>query len=95
MIKNRLTNEIAMANGVLQPKNLTSILNLYEKGQRRMTAEDVKNECKKNNITVEWNRRLAAICNAMRNAIRNGNGRIIGEDKPTNGFTISFDEKIR
>ena len=90
---NCMENKITTANGVLQPTILTAILNLYNGGLRLMTARNVKEECRKIDKMTPWDKRIKAIYNAMRNATECG-GRIIGEDKPSNDFTIAFDGNI-
>lgn len=88
MDTNCLIQKIAIARGILQPTILQVILNLYQRGQQQMTAQDVKEECNRLDDTKDWNR-LPAICNAMRNATECG-GRIVGEDRNHNKFTITF-----
>ena len=54
-----------------------------------MTADEVKAECYLLDDTKNWDGRLPAICNAMRNAT-NCTGRIVGEDRDFLKFTIAF-----
>ena len=84
-----LIQNIALANGVLQPTILQAILNLFDRGNNRMTARMVKDECIVINNAQNWNMRLPAICNAMRNAINCG-GRIVSENRDFMGFEIEF-----
>lgn len=86
---NCMENRILNANGVLQSTILRAILNLYNGGSRLMTARSVNEECNNIDNSVDWGRRLAAICNAMRNATECG-GRIVGEDSNFNDFAIEF-----
>ena len=85
-----LQNKIANSSK-LQPTIFTAILKLYKNGNHQMTAEMVKKECKVIDIAISWNKKLAAICNAMRNTLGCG-AVIIGEDRDFNDFTIAFDE---
>jgi hypothetical protein len=85
-----LNSKIANANGVLQPTILRAIKEIYKNGKHQMTAIMVINHCITINNSIPWKGRLAAICGAMRNAIKCG-GRIIDEDRDFNGFTIAFD----
>lgn len=91
MITRCLQNQIVNATGKLQPTILTAILNIYNRGLRLIKARDVRKECKKINNSVPWDRKISAICNAMRNATDCG-GRVIGIYKPYNDFTISLDD---
>jgi len=87
---NCINNKIATANGVLQPIILQSIKDIYLNGNHKMTARMVKNQCIIIDNNIQWNGKPAAICNAMRNAIKCG-GRIVGEDRDFLDFTIAFD----
>lgn len=89
MDKNCLNQKNANARGVLQPIILRAILNLYQRGHSKMTANEVKKECYLLDDTKNWDGRLPAICNAMRNTI-NCTGRIVGEDRDFLNFTIAF-----
>lgn len=89
MIETCLEKKIASAQRSLQPIILTAILNLYVNGLRTITARNVKDECKCLNHNVDWNRRIAAICNSMRSLADCG-GKITGEDKDSNDFAINF-----
>ena len=84
-----LQNKIANSSK-LRPTILKAILNLYNRGILKMTAEMVKNECLVLDISKPWNERIPAICLSMKNATECG-GRIIGEYREINGFTIAFD----
>lgn len=90
---NCIENRILNANGILQPTILRAILNLYNGGLHLMTARIVREECYIIDNSVDWNGRLAAICNAMRNTIECG-GTIVGEDIDCNDFTIEYDGDI-
>jgi hypothetical protein len=84
-----LQNKIANSSK-LRPTILKAILNLFNRGISKMTAEMVKNECLVLDISKPWNDRIPAICLSMKNATECG-GRIIGEDRDFLGFTIDFD----
>ena len=84
-----LQNKIDIANGVLQPSILQAILNLYHRGYSQLTTRMLQNECFEINQNVPWNKRIPAICNAMRNTIECGSI-IVGENKNNIGFTIAF-----
>lgn len=88
-IENCLENKIENSSK-LRPTILKAILNLFNRGIRKMTAEMVKNECLVLDISKPWNERIPAICLSMKNATECG-GRIIGEYREINGFTIAFD----
>lgn len=84
-----MNNQIANANGVLQPTILMAILLLYQNGNNQMSARSVRQECFNLNNEILWDERLPAICNAMRNTVNCG-GEIIGENRDFLDFTISF-----
>lgn len=86
---NCMENRILNANGVLQSTILRAILNLYNGGSRLMTARIIREECKKIEKNVPWGDRIPAIRNAMKNAANCG-GRIVGENRDCNDFTIEF-----
>lgn len=86
-----LKNNIPKA-GKLKPIVWAAILNLYQRGLHQFTAEIVKNECDVLDNTVQWNARIPAICNSMRNATKCGGG-VVGEDRSNNGFTIAFTDE--
>lgn len=86
---NCINNQIANSSK-LRPTILKAILSLFNRGMRKMTAEMVKNECLALDISKPWNERIPAICLSMKNATECG-GRIIGEYREINGFTIAFD----
>ena len=85
-----LNDKIENSNNKLQPTIFKAILNLFKKGFLQITARMVKEECIKIDTNIDWNNRLKAICNSMRNSIECG-GRIVGEDRDFNDFTIAFD----
>lgn len=87
---NCINNKIATANGVIQPIILQSIKDIYLNGNHQMTARMVKNQCVILDVNILWNERIPAICNAMKNATECG-GKIVGEYREINGFTIAFD----
>jgi hypothetical protein len=83
-LHNKIGNSIK-----LRPVILTAILNLYQRGNYKMTAEMVKKECLVIDFSKPWNERIPAICLSMKKAAECG-GRIIGESRDINSFTISF-----
>jgi hypothetical protein len=89
MNENCLIQKIASARGKLQPTVLKAVLNLYQRNQHQMSARDVKEECRRLDNSKDWNNRLPAICNAMRNAIK-CDGQIISMDNDCLDFRISF-----
>jgi len=88
---NCLETKIEKASGPLKPTILSAILKLYKKGKLQISAKELKEECNVLDSTKDWNGRLPAICNGMRNVIDCG-WRIITEDRDFNGFTISIKE---
>jgi hypothetical protein len=90
---NCMNDKIANSHNTLKPIILRAILNVYENGNNEISAQMVKNECDVIANTIIWNNRIPAICNAMRKSLECG-GRIIGENRDFNGFTIKFGEKI-
>ena len=87
---NCINNKIANANNALKPIILQAIKDIYLNGNHQMTARMVKNKCIILDANILWNEKNPAICNSMRNAIECG-GRIVGEDRDFNDFTITFD----
>ncbi len=90
---NCLNDKIANANNPLRPIILRAILNIYQNGNNQISAQMVKIECGFIENTISWNNRIPAICNAMRNSLDCG-GRISGENRDFNGFTIAFGDNI-
>lgn len=88
-----MNDEIANAHNPLRPIILRAILNIYQNGINEISAQMVKIECVYIDNNIPWNNRLPAICNAMRKSVECG-GRVIGEDRDFNGFTITFGENI-
>jgi cytoplasmic iron level regulating protein YaaA (DUF328/UPF0246 family) len=86
---NCLNDKIANAKNPLRPIILRAILNIYQNGNNQISAQMVKIECGFIENTISWNNRIPAICNAMRNSLDCG-GRISGENRDFNGFTIAF-----
>ncbi len=86
---NCMNDKIANAHNPLKPIILSAILNIYQNGNNEISAQMVKIECAEIDNTIIWNNRIPAICSAMRNSLDCG-GRIIGEDRDFNGFTITF-----
>jgi len=89
---NCLETKIIDATGPLKPLILNAILNLYKKGINRISARELKAECYDLDSTKDWNARLPAICNGMRNVIECG-WKIVSEDRNFNDFTIKLFEK--
>jgi cytoplasmic iron level regulating protein YaaA (DUF328/UPF0246 family) len=87
---NCLETKIIDATGPLKPLILNAILNLYKKGIHKISARELKAECYDLDSTKDWNARLPAICNGMRNAIECG-WIIISEDRNFNEFTIALE----
>lgn len=86
---NCLEIKIVNATGPLKPIILNAILNLYKKGIHKVSARELKAECFDLDSTKDWNARLPAICNGMRNVIDCG-WKIITEDRDFNEFTIAL-----
>jgi len=91
---NCINNKIANANSVLKPIILQAIREIYLNGNHQMTARMVKNQCIILDANILWDKKNPTVCNSMRNSIECG-GRIIGEDRDFNDFTISFDVNNR
>jgi cytoplasmic iron level regulating protein YaaA (DUF328/UPF0246 family) len=87
---NCIENKIKNASGPLKPTILSAILKLQQKGKLQITAKEVKNECYVLDSTKNWNGRLPAICNGMRNVAFCG-WVIISEDRDFNDFMIALD----
>lgn len=87
---NCINNKISTVSGVIQPIILRAIKEIYLNGNHQMTAIEVINHCITIDNNIPWKGRPAAICGAMRNAIKCG-GRIIGENRDFYEFTISFE----
>ena len=87
---NCLNNKIANTNSVLKPIILQAIREIYLNGNHQMTARMVKNQCIILDANILWDKKNPTVCNSMRNSIECG-GRIIGEDRDFNDFTIAFD----
>jgi hypothetical protein len=88
-----MNDKIANAHNPLKPIILSAILNIYQNGNNEITAQMVKIECAKIDNTIIWNNRIPAICSAMRNSLECG-GRILGENRDFNGFTITFGANV-
>ena len=80
---------ISKSKGKLQPIILTAIKSLLQDGEFTQSAELVKNKCVTMHPNTNWNSRITAICNAMRNTNYCGSV-IISEDRDHNNFTIQF-----
>lgn len=86
------------ANTKLAPFIFRSILELYQNGENEINAEMVKNKCMQIEYSVNWNGRIPAICNAMRNSVEYVNQRfkdnlaqITSQNRDHNGFSIKFE----
>ena len=88
-----MNDKIANAHNPLKPIILSAILKIYQNGKNEISARMVKIECAKIDNTIIWNNRIPAICSAMRNSLDCG-GRILGENRDFNGFTITFGANI-
>ena len=85
-----LENSLNSATGKLQPVILKAILDLLKNDVHIHTVRLIKTKCLELKSDVNWDGRLPAICNAMRNAIKCG-GKIISEDRDFLDFTIEFE----
>ena len=90
---NCMNEKIANAQSRLKPIILRAILKIYQNGKNEISAQMVRNECSIIDNDINWNNRLPAICNIMRKTLDCG-GRIKGEDRDFNNFTIFFGENI-
>ena len=88
-----MNDKIANANNLLRPIILRAILKIYQNGNNEISAQMVKIECAKIDNTIIWNNRIPAICSVMRNSLDCG-GRILGENRDFNGFTITFGANV-
>jgi hypothetical protein len=88
-----MNDKIANAHNPLKPIILSAILNIYQKGNNEITARMVRHECAAINNNIPWNNMIPAICNSMRNSLDCG-GRIIGENRDFNGFTVTFGANV-
>ena len=90
---NCIKNLIAQATSELLPTVLTALLNLHKKGQFKIIALEVRDECALIKPAISWNHRIPAICNGMRKLI-DCNWRIVSEDRDNNDFTIELRKNI-
>lgn len=88
-----MNDKIANAHNLLRPIILRAILKIYQNGNNEISAQMVKTECAEIDNTIIWNNRIPAICNSMRNSLECG-GRILGENRDFNGFTITFSANV-
>lgn len=84
-----LTNEIIVTNTLLAPTILKAILCLYLENREVITAHMVKEKCMIIDNSVNWDVRIPAICNSMRNTVECG-ATIVSEDRDHNEFSITF-----
>ena len=63
---NCIKNLIAQATSPLLPTVLTAVLNLHKKGQFKISALEVRDECALIKPAISWRARMPAICNGMR-----------------------------
>ncbi len=84
-----LTNKIIVTRTLLAPTILKAILCLYLENHEVITANMVKARCMIIDNSVPWDRRIAAICNTMRNTTECG-ATIISDDRDHNDLTIKF-----
>jgi hypothetical protein len=87
---NCINDKIANSKTALKPIILQAILDLFKEGKQVMTLKMVRQRCILLDSKFPKTSHQAAIATSMRNAIKCG-GRIIGEDRDFNDFTISFD----
>ena len=90
---NCIKNLIAQATSPLLPTVLTAVLNLHKKGQFKISALEVRNECAIMKPTLSWRDRIPAICNGMRK-LTECNWQIVSEDRDYNEFTIELSKNI-
>ena len=90
---NCIKNLIAQATSPLLPTVLTAVLNLHKKGQFKISALEVRNECAIMKPTIRWRDRIPAICNGMRK-LTECNWQIVSEDRDYNEFTIELSKNI-
>lgn len=88
-----MNDKIGYAHNLLRPIILRAILKIYQNGNNEISAQMVKTECAEIDNTIIWNNRIPAICNSMRNSLECG-GRILGENRDFNGFTITFSANV-
>ncbi len=84
-----IKNLIATKNSKLLPTILTALLNLHKKGQFKITAKEVQDECDIMNPKQSWKNRTAAICNGMR-TLKDCGWKITSEERDFAGFTIEL-----
>ena len=90
---NCIKNLIDQATSPLLPTVLTAVLNLHKKGQFKISALEVRDECAIMKPTIRWRDRIPAICNGMRK-LTDCNWRIVSEDRDYNEFTIELSKNI-
>lgn len=84
-----IKNLIVTKNSKLLPTILTALLNLHKKGQFKITAKEVQDECDIMNPKQSWKNRTAAICNGMR-TLKDCGWKITSEERDFAGFTIEL-----
>ena len=90
---NCIKNLIAQATSPLLPTVLTAVLNLHKKGQFKISALEVRDDCAIMKPTISWRDRIPAICNGMRK-LTECNWQIVSEDRDYNEFTIELSKNI-
>jgi hypothetical protein len=85
-----MNDKIANSKTALKPIILQAILDLFKEGKQVMTLKLVRQRCILLDSKFPKNSHQAAIATSMRNAIKCG-GRIVGENRDFNDFTIAFD----
>ncbi len=88
-VKLCVESKLTVATGRLQPTVLSAILSLMESGVYDQSARLVKNKCAEIDSQINWESRIPAICNAMRN-LRSCGVKIVSEDRDFLDFTIEF-----
>lgn len=87
---NCINDKIVNSKTALKPIILQAILDLFKKGKQVMTLKMIRQRCILLDSKFPRTSHQAAIATSMRNAIKCG-GRIIGENRDFNDFTISFE----
>ena len=91
-MKNHLLNLKLNSKGKLQPLIYQAIINILTGNVSVISAREIKLKCTELNSDIDWNKRIPAICNSMRNLIEY-DFEIIGENKDNNQFSIIIKNK--
>jgi hypothetical protein len=87
---NCINDKIANSKTALKPIILQAILDLFKEGKQVMSLKMVRQRCILLDSKFPRTSHQAALATSMRNAIKCG-GRIVGENRDSNDFTIAFD----